>query len=427
MYELDKIIGLVSKYSGTLASEINEDTNLLHDLRMESMGFIDMVCAFEETFSFKIPERDFRKFITIKKICTYVESKVANKAEKVTEINESDDDGELPLVKSRCVVSPITKKLTAKVPALVTSIYGKGYASEYLYNPDEFWAKIESGEVYPYIAVNTDGKATGMISLIKLSPNPNAFELGQLMVTPDYRGTDVAKLLISCLSNQELKGGVIYSESITSHKYSQRSCIAGGFIDTALKLNLAHSHGEGHGETTQNLDERISCVCSCIERGEATLWCYLPSEYKSQIEFAVSDLPLVTTRIFRNASDTAPNNPTTYEVNDSELISTQYVVITFLEVGADINDVVKQIDKEASSNGTKSLAINVPLSCPHNGATIKALKAHGFYYGGVMPRWYPDSDGLVMQKLYGNQVDWESTKLFSDKIQAIAESIKNDQ
>jgi hypothetical protein len=265
-----------------------------------------------------------------------------------------------------------------------------------------------------------------MISLIKLSPNPNAFELGQLMVTPEYRGTDVAKLLISCISNQELQVGVIYSESVTSHKYSQRSCIAGGFADTALKLNLAHSHGEGHGAATQNLDERISCVCSCIERGETTLWSYVPAEYGTQIEFALSGLSPMTTRITRNASDTPPDNPTRYVLNESELHSSQYVVATFTEVGSDIAQVAAKLDEYAVKSDVKSLAVNIPLNCPHNGAAVKALKACGFYYGGVMPRWYPDADGLLMQKLYGNTVDWESTKLFSDKIQAIAESIKND-
>jgi acyl carrier protein len=432
MENTEKIIGLVSKYSGTPATEISENTNLLHDLRMESMSFIDMVCEFEDTFGFKIPERDFRKFITIKKIVAYVESKQVESLDTQKSSNDvaTENSDELPLAKSRCIVSPVTKKLTEKVPALVRSVYGDGYASQYLYNPEKFWEKIESGEVYPYIAVNSEGTPAGMISLIKLSPNPNAFELGQLMVSPEYRGTDVAKLLISALSNQELKVGVIYSESITEHKYSQRSSIAGGFVDTALKLNLAHSHGEGHGAATQNLDERISCVCSCIERGEATLWAYLPARYAEQIQFALpagASPMILTKRHFRKSSDTAPDNPTVYEVNDGEIHSTQYVIVTFMEIGADMPDIAAKLDKYAIDNKVKSLVVNLPLNCPHNGAAVNALKECGFYYGGVMPRWYPDSDALLMQKLFGNEVDWVKTKLFSEKIQAIAESIRNDQ
>jgi GNAT superfamily N-acetyltransferase len=393
---------------------------------MESMNFIDMVCAFEDTFSFKIPERDFRKFITIKKIVAYVESKQA-KASSKTETAAADDSGGTELlVKSRCIVSMMTQKLTEKVPALVNAVYGEGYVSQYLYDPGKFWAKVENGEVYPYIAVNAEGKAAGMISLIKLSPNPNAFELGQLMVAPDYRGTDVAKLLISCISNQELKRGVIYSESVTLHKFSQRSCIAGGFVDTALKLNIDHSHGAGHGAATQNHDERLSCVCSCIERGEAALWNYLPSEYKSEIEFALEGLTPLTKRSFRNASATAPDNATVYTLDDSAMGTAQYAIVTFMEIGSDVAEAVQKLEDYAVNNGVKSLAVNIPLNCPHNGAVVKALRDKAFFYGGVMPRWYPDSDGLLMQKLYDNETDWEETKLFSDKILAIAESIKKD-
>ncbi|MCL2754955.1 MAG: phosphopantetheine-binding protein [Oscillospiraceae bacterium] len=429
----DKIIALVSKYSGTSAEQINESTNLLHDLRMESMNFIDMVCEFEEAFACKIPERDFRKFITIKKIVIYMGEKQTStltKSEK--ESPQAGDllgeDTGLELIKSRCLISPITRKLTEKVPALVEAVYGTGYASRYLYEPDKFWCKIEKGEVYPYIALNAEGKAAGMISLIKLSPNSSAFELGQLMVAPQYRGTDVAKLLISCISNQELKIGVIYSESVTSHKYSQRSCIAGGFADTALKLNIAHSHGEGHGEATQNTAERISCVCSCIERGETKLWCYLPAQYEEQVQFAFSDLPPLTKRQFRKASDIAPNNPTVFIFADGELETSGYVLATFMEVGADAPQAVAQLESKYEQSGKlRSLCVNVPLACPHNAAAVAALKGRGFIYGGVMPRWYPDSDGLLMQKLYDNDINWETTKLFSEKIIKIAESIKNDR
>ena len=424
---MTQIINLVSKYSGTPAEQINESTNLLHDLRMESMNFIDMVCEFEETFACKIPERDFRKFITVKKIAAYMSEKQCRGGNLPPASTPDGEVNELDLVKSRCLVSPITRKLTEKIPALVESVYGSGYAARYLYTPEAFWAKIENGEVYPYVALNAEGKAAGMISLIKLFPNPSAFELGQLMVAPQYRGTDVAKLLISCISGQELKVGVIYSESITSHKFSQRSCIAGGFADTALKLNIAHSHGEGHGASTQNLTERISCVCACIERGEATLWNYLPECYSEQIKFALSDLSPQTKRQIRNASDIAPANPTVYEVSESELDSAGYANATFLEIGADADTAVANLDtKYESDSRTRALCVNVPLNCPHNGAIVAALKARGFFYGGVMPRWYADSDGLLMQKLYRNEVDWESTKLFSEKIIAIAESIKQE-
>jgi len=416
----EKIIAAISKYSGTPISEINENTSLLTDLRMESMNFIDMVCEFEEQFRCQIPERDFRKFITVKKAIAYLSNIGSDTPDAPSDESEPDIIG---FTKSHCLVSPLTRRLADKVPELVMSVYGTGYPAVYLYKPEELWEKAENGEIYPYIAFNGEGKVTGMISLIRLSGNPNAFELGQLMVNPEYRGTDLAELLISCISNQELKFGVIYSESVTSHKFSQRSCITGGFCDTALKLNIMPSFSGG-GEREQTASERVSCVVSCIERGETELWAYLPKLYKEAIELSFEGL---LPRIHRNASDTPPNNPTVYTINDDELTTSQYVIASFTEVGSDYANVAEKLDEYANQNNVLSLAVNIPLSCPHNGAIVNTLHSKGFVFGGVMPRWYPESDTLLMQKLYLNQLDWSSMKLFSDKIQKIAEVIKTDK
>jgi len=165
---------------------------------------------------------------------------------------------------------------------------------------------------------------------------------------------------------------------------------------------------------------RISCVVSCIERGEIELWAYLPGVYKDGLVFALNGLK---PRIVRNASDIPPDNPTRYIINDDELYTSQYVVATITEIGADVTDVARIADEHAINNNVKSLAVNVPLSCPHNGAAVNALKSRGFIFGGIMPRWFPDSDALLMQKLYNNTPDWDDIKLFSDKIQSIAKLI----
>ncbi|MCL2072106.1 MAG: acyl carrier protein [Oscillospiraceae bacterium] len=407
---INKIIEIISKYAAEPKAEINENTNLLQDLHMESMSFIDMICEFEGEFKRAIPERDFRKFITVKKIAAYLESGQST----VSSEQSADTENTTGFIRSHCIVSPLTKKLAQKVPALVTAVYGTEYPSAYLYNPDEFWAKTEKGDIYPYIAINGEGKATGMISLIRLSVNSNAFELGQLMVTPEYRGTNVAELLISCISSQELGFGVIYCESVTTHKFSQRSCIAGGFCDTAIKLNIMAPY-------ENNSPGRISCVVSCIERGEMELWAYLPQVYKEEIALSLEGL---STRVCRNASDISPNNPTLYTVNDDELTTSQYIIVSITEIGNDSAEMVQKLEEYAIKNQIKSLAVNIPLACPHNGAMVNALRSMGFFFTGVMPRWYRDSDALLMQKLYPNTPEWDKIKLFSDKIQAIAEKIK---
>jgi hypothetical protein len=168
---------------------------------------------------------------------------------------------------------------------------------------------------------------------------------------------------------------------------------------------------------------RVSCVVSCIERGEIELWAYLPQLYKEVTEFSLNGLK---PRVCRNASDTPPDNPSCYSLIEDELTTSQYVIVSFEEIGSDITEKVAELDKYATDNAVKSLAVNIPLACPHNGAAVNALKSAGFVFGGIMPRWFPDSDSLLMQKLYDNTAEWETIKLFSDKIQSIAEKIKQD-
>ncbi|MCL1903811.1 MAG: hypothetical protein FWF94_05295 [Oscillospiraceae bacterium] len=410
---IEKITAIISRYSGVHSAQIEENTLLMAQLNMESMSFIDMVCEFESQFARRIHERDFRRFTTVGKIADYLDSEhIMSDTNK----SEASDAGENGFYESNCIVLNLTKSLAQKVPELVTAVYGKQYPAKYLYDPDELWAKTVDGEIYPHVAVNGEGRVIGMISLIRLSVNLASFELGQLMVIPEYRGSDVAELLISDIAEQELRFGVIYCESVTIHKFSQRSCITGGFCDTALKINMMPAY-------KNDSTERICCVVSCIERGETDLWAYLPLVYRGDIKYALDGL---SPRLYRNASDIAPNNPTSYTIDDEGLKTNQYVVVSVAEIGSDAEESVKSLNSYAAENMVKAMVVNIPLSCPHNGAMIKALRNEGFFFGGVMPRWFPDSDAILMQKLYSNAPDWEQIKLFSDKIQIMSGKIKND-
>ncbi|MCL2054521.1 MAG: phosphopantetheine-binding protein [Oscillospiraceae bacterium] len=406
----DKVTEIISRYTDVNVSEMSESTNLLSDLRLESMDFIDIVCDFEEEFDCEIPERDFRKLVTIKNIISYFQPKQAEEIKARSEESEEPAVGYTP---SNCKVFPLTRALAEKVPELVNAVYGAGYPAQYLYSPEKFWEKTVKGGIYPYVAINADGKAAGMISLIRLRVNFNAFELGQLMVTPEYRGTDVAELLISCISAQELDFGVIYSESVTGHKFSQRSCLAGGFCDTALKLNIMPSFEPDDG--------RVSCVVSCIERGEKELEVYLPQAYAEAVKFSLNGLK---PRTYRTSTDNTLGGATMYQINDEELFTSQYVNVTVSKIGADFTAAFQRLEDYAVENGVKALIINTPLASPGNNEAVDWLRSKGFLYGGVMPRWLPESDTILMQKLYGNAPEWDKIKLFSEKIKEIAETVK---
>jgi len=75
----EKVREIILNYADVPAESVTPETNLLKDLGLQSIDFIDMVCDFEEAFGYEVPERDFRKLVTVKNIIDYIEEKQKSK------------------------------------------------------------------------------------------------------------------------------------------------------------------------------------------------------------------------------------------------------------------------------------------------------------------------------------------------------------
>lgn len=71
----EKVIEIIGGYTEVDTAKITPETNVLTDLGLQSIDFIDMICDFEEAFDYVVPERDFRKLVTVKSIVAYIEEK----------------------------------------------------------------------------------------------------------------------------------------------------------------------------------------------------------------------------------------------------------------------------------------------------------------------------------------------------------------
>ena len=325
-----------------------------------------------------------------------------------------------------CVISPINKANIEKTPELVRKVYGDNYPSQYLYRPEQLWEKIRKRQVYPYIAVDDEQKAVGLISFLKLGSNPYLFEIGQLMVDPAHRGTNVVNQLIEYLYNtaiQNLDFDAVLSEAVTNHKLSQRSCVNSGFCDTALKVNLMSEEAFTLEEEKRRIG-RMSCVVSCIEQADEGFTVYLPEEYAEQIKFCFEGLK--PRRYESVTASSELSGITEYRLDDSEAETSRMINVTIFNIGTDLDSVLEKVEEYAVSKGIKTMMINIPLNTGNNSAAVKLLKSRGFFFGGIMPFWFPESDALLMQKLYNSAVNWDGIKLFSRKIKKIAEFIKQD-
>ncbi len=70
-----EIIELIASVLELDKKDINENTNLLVDLEIESLDLVDLISAFEEKYQLEIPDQDIKNFQTVGDIIKYIEQK----------------------------------------------------------------------------------------------------------------------------------------------------------------------------------------------------------------------------------------------------------------------------------------------------------------------------------------------------------------
>ncbi len=69
----DKVVSLIAETLGVDKKKINEKTNLVKDLEVESLDLVDLVGAFEEEFGIEIADKDIKNLQTVGDIIKYAE------------------------------------------------------------------------------------------------------------------------------------------------------------------------------------------------------------------------------------------------------------------------------------------------------------------------------------------------------------------
>ena len=69
----DKVINLIAKTLDVDKKQLNEKTNLVKELEIESLDLVDLVSAFEDEFQVEIADKDIKNLQTIGDIIAYIE------------------------------------------------------------------------------------------------------------------------------------------------------------------------------------------------------------------------------------------------------------------------------------------------------------------------------------------------------------------
>ena len=314
-----------------------------------------------------------------------------------------------------------------KVATVFRVLYGEDFPVRDVYQPEVLWREIASGRLAAALALDETERPVGYISFFTPSPNPRLWEVGNLLVDPDYALANVAGRLSEFYFNpqhnalQNCDG--IFSQAVCCHYYTQVSGIKAGLVDCALELDLLDGASFKDGKSNKAGMARVSCVLSVKELSDpAVAPQYLPARYEEKLRQLAA---LLRPRNFLPSTAELPLAGDTVRAEKYYEIAKSWKIAVH-SIGGDWAEVVADLVAEAKRRGVLSLQLVLNTACPAIGAATEVLRKQGFFFAGLAPRWF-GTDGIMLQQLFDSEPDYEATKLYSQEAKDLMAFIREDK
>ena len=319
----------------------------------------------------------------------------------------------------------VDKSNASHVGTVFRSVYGEDFPLKYVYQPESLWQEIEEGRLASALAFDKVGKAVGYVALFKTAPSPRLWEAGNMVVDPAYKLTNVSSLLLNYYFNPNFnengESDGIFGEAVCCHYFTQVSGNKAGMMDCALELNQLA--GDSFKDNNHNKAEtkRVSCVFSFLECTDPLEKVYLPEVYA---EFLQRLSQPFRPRCFELGTAPLPDSGVTVW-EEKYYPAAQTWKIAVRVIGADWPVIMEGFLSEAARRQVISLQLTLNTAYPQIGVAVQQLREQGFFLGGLVPRWF-GTDGVLLQKVFGEEPDYEGTKLYSRTAKELLAFIRAD-
>lgn len=304
---------------------------------------------------------------------------------------------------------------------LFSTIYGEGYPIKLVYDPQALVAAFNESENIPAVARTGKGDIVGCVSLYRSAPNPDLYEMGLGLVLPSYRCHGIGEGIIRYLCEvmaPRFHMQAIFGEAVCNHTHTQKSSVSIGAVETALEVDLMPSEAfvkEG------SVSGRVSTINGFKIFRERPQTIYLPGVYEGELRAIYSRV--VDPRTFIVSSEGLPAGIKT-DITSRVFHFANVVRISVSTAGGDFERVLRESEEEALLQRVIVFQAWLKLTEPWVGAAVDILRSSGYFFGGLLPRWF-DDDGILMQKITGRP-NWEGINLYSDQAREILRFIRTD-
>ncbi len=306
------------------------------------------------------------------------------------------------------------------IAKLIYRAYGYTYAKTELYYPEKIKEALRKGEKFGVIVKTKEGEAVGYFAVLR-STDSNIGEVGEVVVSPNYRGKGLMKLMMNALIELAKSKGLLglFGEAVTVHTISQKVNAKYGFKSTALIIGM-FPYIEYKGFKVKQ--PRISVVIDflhLVKREKVEV--YLPNNYKNIIKEIYENMGIkVINKKFKKLQ--LPERSKVETIVDFEK---KFSLMIIRKYGKDIFEKIKSRYENLKNKGIECIMIDIPLDNPYTKKIVPQLNEIGFFFSGIMPLFHKEKDYLRMQNI-NLEFKPEWIHVYSDMAQKLKKFVFKD-
>ncbi len=319
-------------------------------------------------------------------------------------------------------VESFTPEDAQGVADLFLAVYGSEYPIRIYVEPDLLIEENRSGRVISSVAKTAKGDIVGHNALFNSAPCKNVFETGAGLVHADYRGGHgiFSQMTVHGLTKGRERPDVeqVFGEPVCNHPFSQKLGHHQGFITRAIEVNLmpAAAYAKEAGATG-----RVTTLMNFKTLKPRPCAVYIPKAYETLFPVFYEDLD--DERQFILSAQPLSSQRST-ELDPRVFAFAQVARVAVKDLGRDFPKVMQAEEDRLLQQGVRVIQAWLSSGDPCVGEAVDCLRHQGYFFGGVLPRWF-DSDGILMEKILDIPV-WEEIHLYLERAKTLMALIRKD-
>ena len=308
------------------------------------------------------------------------------------------------------------------VTGLFRTIYGDGYPIRTFIEPDRLIEENLAQRVVSSVARTPKGDIVGHNALFHSAPSEKIFESGAGLVHPLYSGgkgifTDLGVHGLELAAN-ELQASAVWGEPVCNHIFAQKAIRGVGWECFAVEVDLMPASAYSKDDS---ISGRVSTLMFFSELHPRQHRVFVPRVYDEWLKAIYTKLGTPRDIL---VGTTVPKAELESQIKVQIFDFAQVARVIVHVIGEDFDVAFTQKQIEALNQKVVVLQVWLPLSDPAANWAVDQLRTQGYFFGGLLPRWF-DDDGLLMQKIMGRP-NWESMRIAHDWSMSIVDMAKSD-